>query len=193
MLLGKLVVCVFLLVLGPHVCVGYVFQAAQPTEEKEEIPLNPKISKWESTAGSCKGRCFELVEVEPPGCRCDNLCKTYYSCCADFDKQCLKTAGGFECTAERCGESRNEDYACQCSEDCLEKGDCCTNYKALCKGESQWVDGDCEEIKAPECPAGFVRPPLFIISLDGFRASYIKKGKSVIPNIHKLSMNPLQS
>ncbi|MCI4381529.1 hypothetical protein PGIGA_G00252830 [Pangasianodon gigas] len=186
MLLGKLVVCVFLLVLGPHACVGYVFQAAQPTEEKEEIPLNPKISKWESTAGSCKGRCFELVEVEPPGCRCDNLCKTYYSCCADFDKQCLKTAGGFECTAERCGESRNEDYACQCSEDCLEKGDCCTNYKALCKGESQWVDGDCEEIKAPECPAGFVRPPLFIVSLDGFRASYIKKGKSVIPNIHKL-------
>ncbi|TSP90489.1 Ectonucleotide pyrophosphatase/phosphodiesterase family member 2 [Bagarius yarrelli] len=87
--------------------------------------------------------------------------------------------GGFECTAERCGENRNEDYACQCSEDCLERGDCCTNYKAVCKG-------DCEEIKAPECPAGFVRPPLFIISLDGFRASYIKKGKSVIPNIHKL-------
>ncbi|KAK3526352.1 hypothetical protein QTP70_024631 [Hemibagrus guttatus] len=180
------VVGVFLLVLGPRVCVGYVFQAAQPTEEKDEIPLSPKVSKWESTAGSCKGRCFELVEAEPPGCRCDNLCKTYYSCCADFDKQCLKTAGGFECTAERCGENRNEDYACQCSEDCLEKGDCCTNYKAVCKGESLWVDGDCEEIKAPECPAGFVRPPLFIISLDGFRASYIKKGKSVIPNIHKL-------
>ncbi|KAK2834147.1 hypothetical protein Q7C36_014848 [Tachysurus vachellii] len=186
MLLGKLVVCVFLLVLGPRVCGGYVFQAIQPTEDKDEIPLTPKISKWESTAGSCKGRCFELVEAEPPGCRCDNLCKTYYSCCTDFDKHCLKTAGGFECTAERCGEKRNEDYACQCSEDCLEKGDCCTNYKALCKGESQWLDGDCEEINAPECPAGFVRPPLFIISLDGFRASYIKKGKSVIPNIHKL-------
>lgn len=132
------VICVFLLVLSPHVSVGYVFQAAQPTEEKEDILLPSKseicravtfssnmfmrvrqfqylsshlfpiltsvrvcvcvcacvyvsVSKWESTAGSCKGRCFELVEAEPPGCRCDNLCKTYYSCCADFDKQCLKT------------------------------------------------------------------------------------------------------
>ncbi|KAM9496078.1 autotaxin isoform 2-T2 [Clarias gariepinus] len=177
---------VLLLVLSCHVCVGYVFQARQATEEKEKITSQPKISKWESTAGSCKGRCFELEEAEPPGCRCDNLCKTFYSCCSDFDQQCLKTAGGFECTAERCGESRNEEYACHCSEDCLEKGDCCTNYKALCKGESQWLDGDCEEISAPECPAGFVRPPLFIISLDGFRASYIKKGESVIPNIHKL-------
>ncbi|KAF7702426.1 ectonucleotide pyrophosphatase/phosphodiesterase family member 2 [Silurus meridionalis] len=186
MALGNLVACVFLLVLGSYVCVGYVFQAGQPTEEKEEIPLFSKISLWERTTGSCKGRCFELVEAKPPVCRCDNLCKTYYSCCSDFDKHCLKTAGGFECTAERCGESRNEDYACQCSEDCLEKGDCCTNYKALCKGDSQWVDGDCEEITTPQCPAGFVRPPLFIISLDGFRASYIKKGKSVIPNIHKL-------
>uniref|UniRef100_A0AAR2KGE9 SMB domain-containing protein n=1 Tax=Pygocentrus nattereri TaxID=42514 RepID=A0AAR2KGE9_PYGNA len=146
------------------------------------------LSEWVSSAGSCKGRCFELVEAEPPGCRCDNLCKTYYSCCADFDEQCLKTAGGFECTAERCGESRNEDYACQCSEDCLEKGDCCTNYKSLCKGESTWLEDDCEEIHSAECPAGFVRPPLIMLSLDGFRASYMKKGKSVIPNIHKLKM-----
>lgn len=42
--------------------------------------------------------------------------------------------GGFECTKERCGEERNADHACHCSEDCLEKGDCCSNYKALCKG-----------------------------------------------------------
>ncbi|XP_066523866.1 ectonucleotide pyrophosphatase/phosphodiesterase family member 2-like isoform X1 [Hoplias malabaricus] len=186
MLLETLVVFVFSVLLGPRVCVGYVFQAAQPTGEKDDGPPQPKISEWVSSAGSCKGRCFELVEAPPPGCRCDNLCKTYYSCCSDFDEQCLKTAGGFECSAERCGESRNENYACQCSEDCLEKGDCCTNYKSLCKGESPWVDGDCEEIHSPECPAGFVRPPLIMVSLDGFRASYMKKGKSVLPNIHKL-------
>uniref|UniRef100_A0AAR2JZW7 SMB domain-containing protein n=1 Tax=Pygocentrus nattereri TaxID=42514 RepID=A0AAR2JZW7_PYGNA len=188
MLLETLVVCAFSVLLGPRVCVGYVFQAAQPTGEKDDGPPHTKISEWVSSAGSCKGRCFELVEAEPPGCRCDNLCKTYYSCCADFDEQCLKTAGGFECTAERCGESRNEDYACQCSEDCLEKGDCCTNYKSLCKGESTWLEDDCEEIHSAECPAGFVRPPLIMLSLDGFRASYMKKGKSVIPNIHKLKM-----
>ncbi|KAL6094127.1 hypothetical protein STEG23_032311 [Scotinomys teguina] len=54
------------------------------------------------------------------------------------------------------------------------------------EGESHWVDDDCEEIKVPECPAGFVRPPLIIFSVDGFRASYMKKGSKVMPNIEKL-------
>uniref|UniRef100_A0A9J8BEW9 SMB domain-containing protein n=1 Tax=Cyprinus carpio carpio TaxID=630221 RepID=A0A9J8BEW9_CYPCA len=144
------------------------------------------VCLWSDFSGSCKGRCFELKEAEPPSCRCDNLCKTYLSCCSDFDEQCLKTAGGFECSRERCGEIRNEDYACHCSDDCLLRGDCCTNYRPLCKGDSSWLEGDCEEIQSPECPAGFVRPPLIVLSLDGFRASYMKKGKSVFPNIHKL-------
>uniref|UniRef100_A0A4W5PU70 Ectonucleotide pyrophosphatase/phosphodiesterase 2 n=1 Tax=Hucho hucho TaxID=62062 RepID=A0A4W5PU70_9TELE len=138
------------------------------------------------SAGSCKGRCFELEEALPPGCRCDNLCKTYYSCCSDFDEHCLKTAGGFECSEDRCGETRNDDHACHCSEDCLARGDCCTNYKALCKGDTKWVDGECEEITGPECPAGFIRPPLIMLSVDGFRDSYMKKGKAVIPNMEKL-------
>uniref|UniRef100_A0A7N6BK53 SMB domain-containing protein n=1 Tax=Anabas testudineus TaxID=64144 RepID=A0A7N6BK53_ANATE len=146
----------------------------------------PLCLNWVSSAGSCKGRCFELDEAKPPGCRCDNLCKTYYSCCYDFDEHCLKTEGGFECTKDRCGEERNDNHACHCSEDCLEKGDCCSNYKSLCTGETSWVEGDCEEIKSAECPAGFIRPPLIMLSVDGFRASYLKKGKSVIPNIHKL-------
>uniref|UniRef100_A0A672YWX0 SMB domain-containing protein n=1 Tax=Sphaeramia orbicularis TaxID=375764 RepID=A0A672YWX0_9TELE len=147
---------------------------------KEALPL------WVSSAGSCKGRCFELEEAKPPGCRCDNLCKTYYSCCSDFDFHCLKTGGGFECTQDRCGEERNEDHACHCSEDCLEKGDCCSNYKSLCHGETSWVQEDCEEIKTAECPAGFIRPPLIMLSVDGFRASYLKKSKSVIPTLQKL-------
>lgn len=32
----------------------------------------------------------------------------------------------------------------------------------------------------------FIRPPLIMLSVDGFRASYLKKGKAVTPNIHKL-------
>lgn len=48
-------------------------------------------SPWTNTSGSCKGRCFELQEVGPPDCRCDNLCKSYSSCCLDFDELCLKT------------------------------------------------------------------------------------------------------
>nr|XP_057903443.1 ectonucleotide pyrophosphatase/phosphodiesterase family member 2-like [Doryrhamphus excisus] len=166
---------------------AYVFQASRPAEGGDAPPPHTKVvSEWVSSAGSCKGRCFELEEAEPPGCRCDNLCKTYYSCCSDFDHHCLKTAGGFECRQERCGESRKEEHACHCSDDCLERGDCCSNYKSACKGETSWVQGDCEHIGGAECPAGFVRPPLIMLSVDGFRASYLKKGVSIIPNIQKL-------
>lgn len=44
-----------------------------------------------NSSGSCKNRCFELQEVEPSGCRCDNLCKSYTRCCPDFEELCLKT------------------------------------------------------------------------------------------------------
>uniref|UniRef100_A0A3Q0RT59 Ectonucleotide pyrophosphatase/phosphodiesterase 2 n=1 Tax=Amphilophus citrinellus TaxID=61819 RepID=A0A3Q0RT59_AMPCI len=152
------------------------------------FPAPPRLPSKQRLhgSGSCKGRCFELEVASPPGCRCDNLCKTYYSCCSDFDEHCLKTEGGFECKPDRCGEERKDNHACHCSEDCLEKGDCCSNYKSICKGETSWLQGDCEEIKSPECPAGFIRPPLIMLSLDGFRVSYLKKGQSVIPNLHKL-------
>uniref|UniRef100_A0AAY4BY06 SMB domain-containing protein n=1 Tax=Denticeps clupeoides TaxID=299321 RepID=A0AAY4BY06_9TELE len=169
------VIVLFTLLSGSRVCWGYVFQAGR-SDDSPVIHLK----------GSCKDRCFELDEAEPPNCRCDNLCKTYYSCCTDFDEYCLKTAGGFECTVDRCGEERDENNACHCSEDCLENGDCCTNYKAQCKGDTPWLEGDCEEIQSPECPAGFIRPPLIMLSLDGFRASYLKKGRGIIPNMEKL-------
>ncbi|XP_075900011.1 autotaxin-like [Nelusetta ayraudi] len=142
--------------------------------------------EWNPLAGSCKGRCYELEEVEPPGCRCDSHCQHYFSCCSDFEEQCVKTEGGFECTPDRCGEERDEEHACHCSQDCLERGDCCSNYQSTCKGESPWVQGDCEEIQTPECPAGFSSPPLIYLCLDGFRASYLNFGPKVLPNIHKL-------
>ncbi|XP_058878333.1 ectonucleotide pyrophosphatase/phosphodiesterase family member 2-like isoform X3 [Acipenser ruthenus] len=176
---------------GANVCLGYVYNRHRRSEDWDEAPPDPGYhilsdSPWISTSGSCKGRCFELHEAEPPGCRCDNLCKTYNSCCSDFDEHCLRTAKGFECTKDRCGESRNEENACHCSEDCMGKGDCCTNYHVVCKGDTHWVEDECEEIKSPECPSGFVRPPLVFISVDGFRASYTMKGSNVIPNIDKL-------
>lgn len=43
------------------------------------------------TSGSCRNRCYELVEAEAPNCRCDNLCKAYRSCCSDFNQLCLRT------------------------------------------------------------------------------------------------------
>ncbi|XP_030301258.1 ectonucleotide pyrophosphatase/phosphodiesterase family member 2 isoform X1 [Calypte anna] len=181
------VISLFAFAFGVNVCMGFTANRFRRSEEWDEGPLSVlSDSPWISTSGSCKNRCFELQEAEPPGCRCDNLCKSYNSCCFDFDELCLKTARGWECTKDRCGETRNDDNACHCSEDCLSRGDCCTNYQVICKGETHWVDDDCEEIKAPECPAGFVRPPLIIFSVDGFRASYMKKGNKVMPNIEKL-------
>ncbi|XP_061461637.1 ectonucleotide pyrophosphatase/phosphodiesterase family member 2 isoform X2 [Rhineura floridana] len=184
---SKLVISLFTFAVGVNVCIGFTANRFRRSGAGEESPF-PVLSDspWISTSGSCKNRCFELQEVEPPGCRCDNLCKSYTSCCADFDELCLKTVGGWECTKERCGETRNEDNACHCSEDCLSRGDCCTNYQVVCKGETHWVMDECEEIRTPECPAGFVRPPLIIFSVDGFRASYMKKGDKVMRNIEKL-------
>ncbi|OXB61514.1 hypothetical protein ASZ78_013947 [Callipepla squamata] len=162
------VISLFAFAFGVNVCMGFTTNRVRRSEEWDEGPISVlSDSPWISTSGSCKNRCFELQEAEPPGCRCDNLCKSYNSCCFDFDELCLKTARGWECTKDRCGETRNDDNACHCSEDCLSRGDCCTNYQVVCKGI-------------------FVRPPLIIFSVDGFRASYMKKGNKVMPNIEKL-------
>ncbi|XP_034278118.1 ectonucleotide pyrophosphatase/phosphodiesterase family member 2 isoform X5 [Pantherophis guttatus] len=176
------------LVLGINVCAGFTAHRVRRSGEFGEEGPDSVLSDspWISTYGSCKNRCFELDEAEPPVCRCDNLCKSYSSCCVDFDELCLKTAGGWECTKERCGETRNEDHACHCSEDCLARGDCCSNYQVVCKGDTPWVMDDCEDIRTPVCPAGFLHPPLIIFSVDGFRASYMKKGEKVMRNIEKL-------
>ncbi|XP_072884803.1 autotaxin isoform X3 [Hemitrygon akajei] len=172
-------------VAGVNVCQGVSLRRLQRSGDSSNREVLSDSARA-NAAGSCRGRCFELQEATPPNCRCDNLCKSYNSCCLDFDQLCLKTGHGWECSKERCGEARNEDYACQCSEDCMSRGDCCTNYKVTCKGEIRWVNEDCEDLKTLDCPAGFVRPPLIIFSVDGFRASYMKKGSKVMPNIEKL-------
>uniref|UniRef100_A0A3Q3GUQ0 SMB domain-containing protein n=1 Tax=Kryptolebias marmoratus TaxID=37003 RepID=A0A3Q3GUQ0_KRYMA len=169
-------------VCGSDLGSGFIF--GRPRRE-DGTPTKVE-SRSGPTSGSCRNRCFELVEVEHPNCRCDNLCKTYSACCLDFTQLCLQTEGGYECSKDRCGETRNEQHACHCSDDCLIRGDCCTNYRKLCKGDTSWLQDECEEIKTAECPAGFVRPPLIILSVDGFRASYVKRGNTVIPNIEKL-------
>ncbi|XP_077349392.1 autotaxin isoform X12 [Lithobates pipiens] len=172
---------------GIQVCFGFTANRLKRSESEwdEGIASILADSPWISTSGSCKGRCFELQEADAPACRCDNLCKSYNSCCQDFDQHCLKTGRGWSCK-ERCGEARNEDSSCQCSDDCLTKGDCCTDYQITCKAGTRWADDECEEMKQPECPAGFLRPPLIIFSVDGFRASYMKEGAKVMPNIYKL-------
>ncbi|KAF7227510.1 autotaxin isoform X2 [Nothobranchius furzeri] len=173
---------------GSDLCWGVVF--GRPRRSGEDGTSARTDSRSGSlyvpTSGSCRNRCFELMELDPPTCRCDNLCKTYNACCSDFNQLCLRTEGGYECSKDRCGEARNEQHACHCSEDCLTRGDCCTNYKKLCKGDTSWLQDECEDMRTAECPAGFVRSPLIILTVDGFRASYVKRGNAVIPHIEKL-------
>uniref|UniRef100_A0A8C5PCB6 Ectonucleotide pyrophosphatase/phosphodiesterase 2 n=1 Tax=Leptobrachium leishanense TaxID=445787 RepID=A0A8C5PCB6_9ANUR len=183
----KVVISLVTFSIGVNVCLGFTANRLKRSEDWDEMP--PSVlsdSPLSNTSGSCKGRCFELDEAEPPNCRCDNLCKSYSSCCSDFDNLCLKTGRRYSCTKDRCGEVRSEDSACHCSDDCLAKGDCCPNYHVVCNGGTHWVDDECEEIKYAECPLGFVRPPLIIFSVDGFRASYMKEGSKTLPNIDKL-------
>uniref|UniRef100_A0A8C4GXL9 SMB domain-containing protein n=1 Tax=Dicentrarchus labrax TaxID=13489 RepID=A0A8C4GXL9_DICLA len=188
MLLQTLFVWILSVLCGTDVCWGFSYDRPKRSGEDgtSSRTESRSASQYVATSGSCRNRCFELVELEPPNCRCDNLCKTYNGCCSDFDQLCLRTEGGYECSKDRCGETRNEQHACHCSDDCLARGDCCTNYKTLCKGDTSWLQDACDEIKMAECPAGFVRPPLIMLSVDGFRASYVKRGHTVIPNIEKL-------
>ncbi|XP_067881145.1 ectonucleotide pyrophosphatase/phosphodiesterase family member 3-like isoform X2 [Heterodontus francisci] len=90
------------------------------------------------------------------------------------------------CNKFRCGEMRLPLSRCSCSDDCSQNGDCCTNYKTVCKAVTSWVEDECEEMSAPQCPAGFPHPPLILISLDGFRAEYLKTWYSLLPVIEKL-------
>lgn len=49
-----------------------------------------------------------------------------------------------------------------------------------------WLLEASEEMQQPQCPSGFSRPPLILVSLDGFRAEYLKVHGSNLPVINKL-------
>ncbi|XP_051880265.1 venom phosphodiesterase 2-like [Pristis pectinata] len=98
----------------------------------------------------------------------------------------FKPADSWTCSQSRCGEKRFRESRCSCSDDCIQKKDCCTDYKSTCKGEKSWLQEDCEDVATPHCPAGFTRPPVILFSLDGFRADYFQKWKSHVPVLNKL-------
>ncbi|KAM3858557.1 venom phosphodiesterase 1 [Diretmus argenteus] len=135
---------------------------------------------------SCRNRCYEPLDDEKPGCRCDVLCVNSKSCCYDFHDTCLQPTQQWECTKLRCGEKRLADSRCHCSDDCLAAGDCCSNYKHVCHGEKEWVEDECMDLSTPKCPAGFKQQPLLLISLDGLRAEYLQTWRALIPVLDKL-------
>ncbi|XP_048850441.1 venom phosphodiesterase [Brienomyrus brachyistius] len=135
---------------------------------------------------SCRNRCYEPFDTETPGCRCDAQCGTSGGCCHDYIDLCVTPSQQWECTNLRCSEKRLSESKCHCSVDCMEHGDCCTNYESVCKGGTEWKEDVCEDIVDPQCPASFSRQPLLLISLDGFRAEYLKTWSTILPVIDKL-------
>ncbi|KAM9338974.1 ectonucleotide pyrophosphatase/phosphodiesterase family member 1 [Symphorus nematophorus] len=53
-------------------------------------------------------------------------------------------------------------------------------------GGEVWLQVDDIEIQQPKCPPGFSKPPLILVSLDGFRSAYLKDHSSHLPVINKL-------
>uniref|UniRef100_A0A8C7Z1Q4 SMB domain-containing protein n=1 Tax=Oryzias sinensis TaxID=183150 RepID=A0A8C7Z1Q4_9TELE len=136
---------------------------------------------------SCRDRCYQPFDDEIPGCRCDSNCAATGSCCFDFHDICTIPTQQWECTKIRCGEKRLTQSKCHCSDDCLSAGDCCTNYKHICQGETkEWVEGECEDLSTPSCPAGFKLQPLLLVSLDGLRAEYMQTWSTVMPVLNKI-------
>ncbi|KAM8946615.1 ectonucleotide pyrophosphatase/phosphodiesterase family member 1 [Pelodytes ibericus] len=142
--------------------------------------LKPSCSREVNT---CKSRCFER---KFGSCRCDVACMELGNCCLDYQDVCIRPAHTYACDKLRCGEKRLSSSLCSCSDDCKETQDCCTNYDSVCQGNKTWAEELHEDIQAPDCPAGFSKPPLLLFSLDGFRAEYLHTWGGLLPVISKL-------
>ncbi|XP_041951559.1 ectonucleotide pyrophosphatase/phosphodiesterase family member 1 [Alosa sapidissima] len=134
---------------------------------------------------SCKNRCSDA----PSGsgsCRCDQQCQQEGNCCLDYKEVCVEPLISWTCNKFRCGEKPLAQSLCSCSPDCVKHGNCCANYISICSGKTSWQEEECQEIQEPQCPAGFSRSPLILVSLDGFRASYMKSYEPLMPVLSKL-------
>lgn len=153
------------------------------------LGLGLELQKWKDKVvpqTSCRGRCYEPFDGDVPGCRCDSGCNNTHSCCFDYYDICTLPVEQWLCSRLRCGEQRLPNSKCHCSDDCGHFGDCCTNYRQVCRGEKPWVDGGCDDLSPPQCPADFSKQPLLLVSLDGWRAEYLQTFGKVVPVIDKL-------
>ncbi|XP_036417006.1 ectonucleotide pyrophosphatase/phosphodiesterase family member 1 [Colossoma macropomum] len=135
---------------------------------------------------SCKGRCLSEKRSVGATCHCDTACVDEGNCCLDYKEVCVEPSQLWTCSKLRCGEVSLPYSLCSCAADCSEKGNCCANYKSVCEGQKSWLEEECVDIKTPQCPAGFSKPPLILISLDGFRAGYLESYSGLLPTIKKL-------
>ncbi|KAM3861040.1 ectonucleotide pyrophosphatase/phosphodiesterase family member 1 [Diretmus argenteus] len=136
---------------------------------------------------SCRNRCVGGSRDTGASCHCEASCEAEGSCCLDYQEVCLEPSQRWTCSKFRCGEERLSNSLCSCSDDCVTAGDCCVNYSNVCKvGGKTWQEEECEDIEQPQCPPGFSKPPLILVSMDGFRAGYLKAYSGLLPVIRKL-------
>ncbi|KAI5094369.1 ectonucleotide pyrophosphatase/phosphodiesterase family member 1 isoform X1, partial [Silurus meridionalis] len=145
--------------------------------------LKPHCILKENT---CKNRCLSGKRNSEAACQCDASCVQERDCCLDYQEVCVEPGQLWTCSKFRCGEQRLSSSLCSCAADCDQKGDCCTNYYSMCKGEKAWLEDECDDIKTPQCPESFSKPPLILISMDGFRAEYLTFFGGLLPTISKL-------
>ncbi|KAI2651747.1 Ectonucleotide pyrophosphatase/phosphodiesterase family member 1 [Labeo rohita] len=143
-----------------------------------------KLRCSDKVTDSCRNRCLSERHDSNAVCHCDSACENEGTCCLDYKEVCVEPSQRWTCSKFRCGEERLLNSLCSCSEDCVKKGDCCFNYKHTCEGEKPWLEEDCEDIRTPQCPAGFSKPPLLLVSLDGFRAGYMKAYSTLLPGLY---------
>ncbi|CAL8314309.1 unnamed protein product [Lota lota] len=141
----------------------------------------------DSKGSSCRNRCAAASRDASASCHCEPTCEAVGTCCLDYEELCLAPIQQWNCSRIRCGEQRLSNSLCSCSDDCSLVGNCCDNYHSQCQvGGKTWLDQECENIGQPQCPAGFSKPPVILISMDGFRASYLEAYSSLLPVLSKL-------
>ncbi|KAM6954085.1 ectonucleotide pyrophosphatase/phosphodiesterase family member 1 [Aplochiton taeniatus] len=136
---------------------------------------------------SCRQRCVTGARDRDAPCHCDSSCEAEGTCCLDYQEVCVEPGQLWTCSKFRCGEERLAGSLCSCSDDCVKAGDCCANHHIVCNvGGKTWLEEECEDIEKPQCPAGFDKPPLILVSMDGFRAGYLQSYSNLLPVLNKL-------
>lgn len=86
------------------------------------------------TKGTCKDQCGKYLGRSAP-CNCDDECKKYGDCCADYDSLCGGSSSAGSCKG-KCGEAPTAQGECGCDDQCTSMNDCCADYKDECGGSA---------------------------------------------------------
>lgn len=84
----------------------------------------------DKTKGTCKDLCGKWSKTAP--CNCDDACKTFNDCCADYDALCGEKPDDLSCKG-KCGNPYDSKAKCQCDAECADNGDCCKDIDTVCK------------------------------------------------------------